>query len=272
MPRYETIVDTIMKLQNCLKLQKVLSRELVSKLDLLTKPRVGISLAIAIWANKNLKRGFITYGDLLYVQRRIALFLSRASNIEKRTLEKLFALLPIRYGQDIDVLSRRCIIDHQLLLEFVRAINILQEAYSMIRCGETIEEPLKRDRRLCLDDPDLLPPAHANSDIYIELIVKALNDTPELQEDAVASHIVEVINDKLVRGQIMPPDISAIALLALALAKQLDKTIVCAEPCINIEALARRVYSDLSALGVEPSESDIYSLYRDLLVKSVLRK
>ena len=106
---------------------------------------------------------------------------------------------------------------------------------------------------------------------YLLLIVQTLNSTLELANDSVASHIIELINDRVAREQVSPSDIAAIALLTLTLAKQLRNVVICAEPCIELEALVKRVYNDLTSLGAEPSQSDIFELYKELLIKNVLR-
>ncbi len=271
MSSYERLVNVVIKLQNCLKFQRLIPRDLVSKLDLMARPRAGIVIAVALWASDGLRRGQLTYGDLIYIQRRLALFLSKAPAVEQNVIEKLLQLLPARYGMDVDTLARRCLIEPKILFDIVRALNLLQEVIMLVKSGSSIEEPMRREKRLCLDDPELLPPAHANMDVYLSLIVQTLNSIPELANDSVASHIIELINDRVARERVSPTDIAAIALLALTLAKQLRNVVICAEPCIELEALVKRVYNDLTSLGAEPSQSDIFELYKELLIKNVLR-
>ncbi len=271
MSSYERLVNILVKLQNCLRFQRLIARDLVSKLDLMARPRAGIAIAVALWASDGLRRGQLTYGDLIYVQRRLALFLSRAPVAEQNVIDRLLQLLPAKYGMDVDTFARRCLIEPRILFDIVRAFNLLQEVMTLVKSGRPIEESMRREKRLCLDDPELLPPAHANIDVYLSLIVQALNSTPELANDSVASHIIELINDRVAREQVTPSDVAAIALLALTLARQLRNVVICTEPCIELEALVKRVYNDLTSLGAEPSQSDIFELYKELLIKNVLR-
>ncbi|HIP57332.1 MAG TPA: hypothetical protein EYH02_04610 [Ignisphaera aggregans] len=271
MSSYEQLINVLLKLQSCFKFQKLIEQDVVSKLDLMTKPRAGIALSVALWASDSLKRGQITYGDLIYIQRRLAAFLSKASKNEQLVLEKLLRLIPIKYGLDVETVAQRCFIESRMLLDIIRALNLLQEVVMLLKSGGVVEEPIKHERRLCLNDPELLPPAHANIDTYLTLIVQALNSVPELLKDNVASHAIELINDRIAKASITPSDAAAIALLALTLSKRIQNVTICVEPCIDLEALVRRVHNDLVSLGAEPSRSDIFELYRELLIKDVLR-
>ena len=271
MSSYEQLVNVLLKLQSCFKFQKLIEQDVVSKLDLMTKPRAGIALSVAVWASDSLKRGQITYGDLIYIQRRLASFLSKASKNEQQVLDKILRLMPVRYGLDVETVAQRCFIESRILLDIIRALNLLQEVVTLLKSGGVVEEPIRHEKRLCLNDPELLPPAHANVDTYLTLIVQTLNSVPELLKDNVASHVIELINDKIAKTSITPSDVAAIALLALTLSKRVQTVTICVEPCIDLEALVRRVHSDLVSLGAEPSKSDVFELYRELLIKDVLR-
>jgi len=271
MSSYEQLVNVLLKLQSCFRFQKLIDQDIVSKLDFMTKPRAGIALSVALWASDSLRQGQITYGDLIYIQRRLASFLSKASKNEQQVLDKILRLIPVRYGLDVETVAQKCFIESRILLDIIRALNLLQEVVMLLKSGGIVEEPIRHEKRLCLNDPELLPPAHANVDMYLTLIVQALNSVPELLRDNVASHVVGLINDKVAKASTTPSDVAAIALLALALGKRVQTITICVEPCIDLEALVRRVHSDLVSLGAEPSKSDVFELYRELLIKDVLR-
>jgi len=269
---YEEIINVLLKLQKCYRIQGILNRDIVSRFDFLTKPRFGLSIAVAMWAIEKLKRNNLSYSELVYIQRRLASFISEASESEKQVLRNLIQFLPKYTGFDINTVARRCLIDIHILTDITRMLNLINESLSLLDTfGKKIYEPIKMNRNLCLDDVDLLPSAHSNSDAYVQLIVKALNDSLELHKDPLIIQIVEIISSKVAKGSLMPSDIASIALISMLISKQIHPIIICTEPCIDIEAISRRLYNDLLATGVDPSTSDIYKLYQELSTKIIMR-
>ncbi len=270
---YEEIINVLLKLQKCYRIQGILNKDIVSRFDFLTKPRFGLSISVAMWAIEKLKRNNLSYSELVYVQRRLASFISEASENEKQILRSIIQFLPKYTGFDINTISRRCLIDIHILTDITRMLNLVNESlYLLDTFGKKMYEPIKMNRNLCLDDVDLLPSAHNNSNAYVLLIAKALNDSLELHKDPLILQIVEVISSKIAKGSIMPSDIASIALISLLISKQIYPSTICTEPCIDIEAISKRLYNDLLAIGVDPSSSDIYQLYQELSMKMIMRK
>ncbi|NPA96117.1 MAG: hypothetical protein GXO32_00770 [Crenarchaeota archaeon] len=270
MLNYENFMNTILKLQNCLKISRVLDRELVSKIDMIARPRAGIAIGVAMWACSAFKNRTLGYSDILYVQRRLILFLSSMDKNELNVVRNLLELLPQKFGLDIHTVASRCFIDHNALMWVFQTINFLKESYEYAMQGAKPEEPLRKDRRLCMNQPEMLPPARPNSDVYMDLIVKALINDEDVSRDPVLNDIAEVINDRFVKGTMNECDMAAAALIAIIISRRLKDRVVCAEPCVNIEAYARRLYNDLTALGADPERSEIYELYLQLLSRASL--
>ncbi len=269
---YEEIINVLLKLQKCYRIQGILTRDIVSRFDFFTKPRFGLSIAVAMWAIEKLKRNNLSYSELIYIQRRLASFISEASESEKQILRNIVQFLPKYVGFDINTVARRCFIDIHVLTDITRMLNLINESLSLLDTfGKKIYEPIKMNRNLCLDNVDLLPSANSNSDAYVQLIVKALNDSLELHKDPLIIQIVEIITSKTTKGSLMSSDIASIALISMLISKQIHPVTICTEPCIDIEAISRRLYNDLLATGVDPSTSDIYKLYQELSTKIIIK-
>jgi len=270
MLNYEDFMNTILKLQNCLKISRVLEKELVSKIDLVARPRAGIAIGVAMWACTSFKNGMLGYSEMLYVQRRLILFISSMDKNELAVIRNLQELLPQRFGLDIHTIASRCFIDHNALISVFQTINFLKESYEYALQGAKPDEPLRKDRRLCMNQPEMLPPARPNADIYMDLIIKAMLSDEDVARDPVLNDIAEVINDRFIKGSMNECDMAAAALIAIIMSRKLRDRVVCAEPCVNIEAYARRLYNDLTALGADPEKSEIYELYLQLLSRASL--
>lgn len=270
MMTYDLFVNTILKLQSCYRVAKILEKELVSKLDLYAKPHVGIAIGVALWAYTGFRQHTLSYPDMIYIERRLAAFLQNAPSSELEVLYKLLDLMPPRRGLEINTVATRCMIDLRTLLDIVNAMNVISESLHYIQGGARIEEPIRRDKRLCMSDSSLLPPAHANAQTYLELCIKALLEDERIARDPLMNNIVEVIADKVSRGDRNPDDFAAAALIMLIIARKMRDAVVCAEPCVNIEAYARRIYNDLASLGADAQRSEIYDLYNQLLMRSAL--
>ncbi len=263
---YEKIVEAVHKLNQCLRMSGKVDRDLVHKLDLLTKPRLGLALAAALWANRAFKSGIVGYGELVDIEVRIAKFLKDAHPSELKTLENLFNLIPARYGLSVDIIASRCAIDASALFDFLGALNILRDSLNYMEFveGQKLEPP-----KVCADDADLLPPAQSNAQLFLELALTALKSNQDLLSDPFNLQVVEIVEERLSRGRVEPNDAAAIALLIMALCGRCAKPI-CAEPAIRADTLAKRVYADTTALGADPEDSDIYELYKELARKAVI--
>ena len=270
MINYEEFIDTVLKLQNCLRISRVLTRELVSKIDLIAKPRAGIAIGVSLWACSAFKNGTLSYSDMLYIQKRLITFISSMDQSELRVLENLQELLPHKFGLNINTISTRCFIDYHSLMAVFQAINFLKESYEYAVQGAKPDEPLRKDKKLCMNNPEMLPPARPNADVYMELIVRALINDEDVAKDPVLNDIAEVINDRFIKGSMTECDMAAAALIAIMISRRLSDRVVCAEPCINVEAYARRLYNDLTSLGADPERSEIYELYLQLLSRASL--
>ncbi len=270
MLNYENLVNSLIRLQNCLKLSGIVKGDIVSKLDFLTKPRAGIALSVSIWANQSFRDGLLSYSDLLYVQRRLIQFLSKFSKSELEFLTKLPLIMPQRYGLELRLISSRCMVEPSLLTMVFQAINFLQECIDYLKQGVRVSEPIRKEPRVCMNLPELLPPAKPSVDVYAQLIIESLISDEDVAKDPVLNNTVEVINEKYVRGSLNECDVAAISLIALIITRKLRNTVICAEPCVNVEAYAKRLYNDLTYLGADPERSEIYELYAQLLSKSTL--
>jgi len=242
----------------------------INKIDLVAKPKAGIAIGVSLWACTSFKNGMLSYSDILYVQRRLISFVSSMDRSEQKVLERISELLPHRFGLDIHTVATRCFIDHGMLITIFQALNFLKECYDYALQGAKPEEPIRKDRKLCMNQPELLPPAKPNADVYMDLIVKALLSDDDVSKDPVLNDIAEVINDKFVKGSMSDYDMAAAALIAIMVSRRLRDRVVCAEPCVNIEAYARKLYNDLTALGADPEKSEIYELYLQLLTRASL--
>lgn len=250
----------------------LLPDDIINRIDLLTKPYSGLVLAGSIWAVDMIKRNILGYSDVVYIQRRLAQFLAQAERSEIELLKRMLNLLPSKRGEDIGVIFRRCMIEQQKLMDIVRILNFINEVITLIESEQHINEPIRRIRTLCLYDPNLLPPTHANSETYIRLVVRTLNDIPEIQREPLLLQSLELIEMRFAEGNLDAADLAAIALVALTIARHLHSTTVCTEPCVELETFARKIYTDLVDMGADPSKSDIYQIYQELSTKSVLRK
>lgn len=269
---YDELVESILKLHRCYRVQMLLSSDIINKVDLLTRPYSGLILAVTTWAVDMTKRNTFGYSDIVYIQRRLAQFLLQANKSDVEVLRKLLELTPSKLGEDIGIISRRCMIEHRKLVDIVRILNFIKEVITLAESDQHISEPIRRVRTLCLYDPNLLPPSHTNSGVYLQLVVKALNNVPEIQKEPLLFHSLELIESRLTQGNLGTSDLAAIALVSLTIARHLHPVTICVEPCIELEAFARKIYTDLMDIGADPSESTIYQIYQELSTKVIFKK
>ncbi len=267
---YEEFVDFILRLQNCYRLSKLIEKNLVEKIELLTRVRAGIAIAVALWCFRGFKQRMLDYSDIVYVQRRLANFISKLDPVERKLVEVVTMLSPQSLGLDIATTASRCMVSPSQLIALVQSSKILRECLELALSAPRIDEPLRHDKRLCLSDHLLLPPAHAAVDLYMKMIIDALMSSDLVARDPMMNHVVEVINDKFIRNAMNPNDVVASSLIVLVISKRLGQRAICADPCIDIEAIAKRLYSDLTSLGADPQRSEIFEIYSQLQMRSAL--
>ncbi len=269
---YNELVENLLKLHKCFRVQMLLPNDVINKVDLLTKPYSSLVLAVSMWAVDMMKRNVLGYGDIVYVQRRLAQFLIEMGKSEIELLKRMLNLLPSKLGEDIGIILRRCMIEQQKLMDIIRILNFINEVITLVEGEQHISEPIRRVRTLCLHDSNLLPPTHTNSEIYIQLVTKAFSGVSETQREPLLLQSLELIEMRLAKGHLDASDLAAIALVALTIARHLYSITICTEPCIELETFARKIYTDLVDMGVDPSKSDIYQIYQELSTKTVFRK
>lgn len=269
---YNELVENLLKLHKCFRVQMLLPNDVINKVDLLTKPYSSLVLAVSMWAVNMMKRNVLGYGDILYIQRRLAQFLMEMGKLEIELLKRMLNLLPSKLGEDVSAVFRRCMIEQQKLMNIIKILNFINEVVMLVESEQHISEPIRRVRTLCLHDSNLLPPTHTNSEIYIQLIIKALSSIPEIQKEPLLLQSLELIEMRLAKGHLEASDLAAIALVTLTIARHLYSVTICIEPCIELETFARKIYTDLVDMGADPSKSSIYQIYQELSTKTVFRK
>jgi hypothetical protein len=271
MSSYERYVDELLKLQKCYRVQNILTGDVISKIDLTTRPRVALTLALALWSVTKIKQGTFSYSDVVYLQKRLAYFLSRGDNNDIMVIKKLFNLIPMRYGMNISAASRRCSVSEEVLSSIMKALNILRDVIDMASLGIGINEPLKHSHITCLNDIDILPPTASNPREYLILIISSLKSSIERIQDPLFRQIAMVINEEINSlDNLKPNDIAAIALIIKLLADNLKSIVLCVEPSINIVALSQKLLNDLALLGVDLSNSPFYKLYQEISERSIV--
>jgi hypothetical protein len=83
---------------------------------------------------------------------------------------------------------------------------------------------------------------------------------------------MDIMGKKIKVSQLKPSDIVAFSLVILAILRYRKEMQVCIEPGIDVEALCRKIYNDLIYTGADPTTSDIYALYQELSMRSIIRK
>lgn len=270
MSNYEKYIEELLKLQRCYRIQNILSDDIISKVDLVTRPRVALTLSVALWCISKVKQSSLSYSDLVYIQRRLAQFLVNGDEASIHIIKKLFDLIPMRYGMNISLVARRCGIIEHLLTDIVKAFNIIRDVVDMITISNKISEPIKHIPSICLSDIDILPPMAANAKDYLDLIVKTLKDNIDRIPDSVHRQIVDTIHETVKESDLKPYDQAAIALITMLIAENNESGILCADPCINIVALSQKLLNDIAVLGITPYDSKFYRLYQEISLRSIV--
>jgi hypothetical protein len=271
---YNDVVESLLKLHKCYRVQGFLSADLINKLDFFSKPRVALTIASLLWIINLAKRNIVGYSDIISMQRRVATFLAKTGSDEMEFLRKLLELAPVKLGLDIASTSRRCMIEYQKLVDVIRLLNLIKETLSLTTLTTHIQlsENLRKSRMPCLNDDEMLPSTNAIADTLTKVVHSELENVKELLSDPYFAHVMEVMREKIKANQLRSSDIVAFSLVILALLRQHKEIQICVEPGIDVETLCRKIYNDLTYSGTDPSSSDIYTLYQELSTRTVIRK
>lgn len=270
MSGYEWYIEILLKLQKCYRVQNILKNDLVSKIDLTTRPRIALTLAVALWSINKIKQGVLNYSDVVYLQKRLARFISESDQDTVNILKKLLDLAPMRYGMDVQLAARRCAISENLLLDTIRAFNMIRDVIDMTTVLKNIDEPIRHESNLCLNDVDMLPPVGINSEEYLNLIIRSLKNSIDRINDPTLEQVIELLYEEVKGEDITHNDQLAIVLIIKLITDIIKPNVLCADPCINVAAFSQKFLNDLSTLGVDPSKSKFYKLYQDLSIRSIV--
>lgn len=270
MSSYETYIEEMLKLQRCYRIQNILSSDIISKIDLVSKPKIALTLSIALWCVAKIKQSSLSYSDVVYLQRRLAQFLLDGSKRDIGIIKRLFDLIPMRYGMNVSLAARRCGLSEQHLVDIVRALNIIRDVIDMTSIATEINEPIKHSYTTCLNDVDLLPPTASNPKEYLWIIIKALKENTNRVLDPLIQQVIELLYRETKGIDLELNDIAAIALITKLIAENVKSHIICVDPSVNMATLSQKLLNDLAMLGVVPYDSDFYKLYQDMSMKSVV--
>ncbi|MCC6016255.1 MAG: hypothetical protein LM582_04325 [Desulfurococcaceae archaeon] len=271
MSTYEKYVEELLKLQRCYRVQNILQKDVISKIDLIAKPSIALTLALTLWSVAKIRQGVLSYSDVVYLQKRLANFLIGRGKNDVEVLKKLFDLIPMRYGMSIPLAARRCNVSEEILSNTMKALNMLREVVDMVSIGVQLNEPLKHNPSTCLNDVDMLPPTASNSREYLMLMITSLKANIEKIPDPLLRQIATLIYEEINSvDNLRPDDVAAIALIIKILTENLRSSTLCAEPSINIAALSQKLLNDLASLGVDPSNSPFYRLYQEISTRGLM--
>uniref|UniRef100_A0A7C2V8T7 Uncharacterized protein n=1 Tax=Ignisphaera aggregans TaxID=334771 RepID=A0A7C2V8T7_9CREN len=271
MSSYEKYVEELLKLQRCYRVQNILATDIASKIDMLSRPRVALTLSIALWCVRKLKQSILSYSDVVYLQRRTARFLAKGEKKDVEIIKKLFELIPMRYGMNVTLAARRCNVSETHLVEVVRALNLIRDIIDMVTIGPDIKEPIRHSYTLCLNDVDLLPPTASNPEEYLRIIIDSLSENLDRIADPILQQVArDICEEARKQDNIKENDIAAIALITKLISDAIKPNVICAEPSINIEALSQRLLNDLALVGVAPYDSPFYNIYQEVSMRRVV--
>ncbi|MEM0026420.1 MAG: hypothetical protein QXT53_00600 [Ignisphaera sp.] len=270
--RYNDVIDTILKLHKCYRVQGVLSGEMISKVDFLTKPYAALAIAIALHSINIARIHGISYSDAISLQRRLAQFLLKAEKSEIAFLERLVGLAPSKFGFDVQSISRRCLIEYQKVADIIKLMNILKEVLSLISVAShqtTVEQ--KRVKIPCINSDDMLPPLNAFAGVVTKIILKDLETVKELGEDPYFTQLIDLMKRKIEGSKINSDDLAAFSLTLITIMRHHKDAQICIEPGIDVETLARKMYNDLILANADPSKSELYYLYQEIVSRSITK-
>lgn len=270
MSSYETYVEEVLKLQRCYRVQNILSNDIISKIDLVAKPKIALTLSIALWCISKVKQSSLSYSDVVYLQRRLAQFLLDEDKNNIAIIKRLFDLIPMRYGMNVSLAARRCGVSEEHLVDIVRALNIIRDVIDMTSIAIEINEPIKHSYTTCLNDVDLLPPTASNPKEYLRIIIKALKENINRVSDPLIRQIIELLYEEVNNANLGLNDVAAIALIIRLVADNMKSNIICIDPSVNMATLSQKLLNDLAILGVVPYDSKFYKLYQEMSMKSVV--
>jgi len=269
---YSKLVETLTKLHKCYRAQGALTSDVISAIDFYSKPYASLALSSMLWIMDLLKRRALSYSDVIYMQRKVAMFLTKASKEELEFLKRLIDLMPTRFGLDITIASRRCLIEQQMLADTIKLLNMLNDVLATVSSSTTIGfEDRRKSKIPCLNIEDFLPSTNAIAKTLIGMVLDKLKSSKNLYDNPYFVHVLSVIEDKI-KNDIKIHDIVALALILITVLRSAKSTQVCIEPGIDAETLCRKIYNDLTYAGADPASSDIYSLYQELTSRNVINR
>lgn len=249
----------------------MIKSDLVSKIEMATKPYAMLVLAAILWSLDMVKRNIIGYGELVNVERRLAAFsVTYLSEPEKEFLMELTSLTPSNFGLDLSTVSRRCLIDSSKILDLVRVLNIVKDVTSLVLSAKVLSD-FRRTKINCLTNEDMLPALYVNPQAYLRLAIDSLKNEDAIARDPFIMQVLEIMNNKL-KQQPTYSDYVAMALVMLALAQQYRSHNLCIEPGIALEVFVKKMYNELASAETNVEESEIYHIYQELISKSVIKK
>ena len=269
---YSKLVETLTKLHKCYRAQGALTSDIISTIDFYSKPYASLALSSLLWMIDLLKRRALSYSDVIYMQRNVAMFLTKASKEEMEFLKRLIDLMPTRFGLDITIASRRCLIEQQMLADTIKLLNMLNDVLTAVSSSTpTAFEDRRKSKIPCLNVEDFLPSTNAIAKTLIRMVLDKLKTSKNLYDNPYFIHVLSVIEDKI-KNDVKIHDIVALALILITVLRSTKSTQVCIEPGIDAETLCRKIYNDLTYAGADPASSDIYSLYQELSSRNVINK
>uniref|UniRef100_A0A7J2TB27 Uncharacterized protein n=1 Tax=Ignisphaera aggregans TaxID=334771 RepID=A0A7J2TB27_9CREN len=271
---YNDVVEALLKLHKCYRVQGLLNTDIITRVDFFSKPHVTLALATMLWVINSTKRNTLGYSDIVALQRRTAIFLVKSDVSEIEFLKKLLELAPSKLGLDIASASRRCMVEYHKLVDVAKLLNLIKEIISLIPIATQLQisENLKRSKVPCLNDYEMLPSTNAIADTLIKTMYSEFENMRELLEDPYFAHAMDVMKRKIKVSQLKPSDIVAFSLVILAILRYHKGAQICIEPGIDVETLCKKIYNDLTSAGADPTTSDIYTLYQELSMRSLMRK
>ncbi|MEL9939735.1 MAG: hypothetical protein QW632_00410 [Ignisphaera sp.] len=270
--KYNDFVDAILKLHKCYRVQGVLSSDVISKIDFLTKPYAALAITIALHSINVARMHGISYSDIVLLQRRLAQFLLRAEKNEIAFLERLVGLAPSKFGFDAHSVSRRCLIEYQKVADIIKLMNMLREVISLmsiISQQATVDQ--KRLRIPCVNSDDMLPPLNAFAEVATKIILRDLETVKELGEDPYFTQLIDLMKRKVEESKVSNDDLAAFSLTLITIMRHHKDAQICIEPGIDVETLARKMYNDLISANSDPSKSELYHLYQEIASRSVTK-
>lgn len=269
MTTFERYIEELLKLQRCFRVQNIILYEIFTKEDIVNDYRAALTLSVALWSIAKMRQSSLGYSELVYIQRRLAQFLAKDDK-SVHIIKKLFELIPMRYGMNVSLAARRCGVYEQILIDIVKALNVIRDVIDMISVARNINEPIKHSPTLCLNDVEMLPPTTSNTRAYLDTLLRTLKESSTLIHDPVFRQVIDVLYEETANRDLTLNDFAAISLIVKLIAESVKPSVICADPCINIAALSQKILNDLASIGAVPYDSEFYKLYQEVSMRSVI--